>query len=186
MKNSLLKILSLAFLTIVALTFTSCDPEPCDKIECNEEHGICITDSCECDPGYGGSDCSILLSSAYIGNLNVVEFCDTYDNGNTSLEYMSVARVSPLGDEYFELTNLYDHFENPALTGEDTRVQIQVSENGLTLLDQEFPTIPDYRVSGTGTVLSGTSFTLEYTLIDTSLTLGNQVVDYCTGTYTFQ
>lgn len=186
MKLNLIKLLSLSFLVIAGLTFTSCDPDPCKDVVCDADHGICLDGTCDCDPGYSGSDCAILLRSAYVGTYNAVEVCTS--DPSFSDNYTSEVKTSADGDQYMIITNLYNHFSAAApgaYQPEDTQVKVLVSDAGIEIPEQFWTAagLESYKVSGTGSVLSGTEFSINFTLTDTDAGGGT---DECSVTYTLQ
>lgn len=158
--------------------------DPCHNITCTT-NGVCLNGLCNCDPGYGGTDCSILLRSGYIGIYDAIEVCTS--DPTFSDNYVAEVKVSSNGPQYMIITNLYNHFSSAApgvYQPEDTQVEVTVSASGLDIPLQYWtaPGLEDFRVSGTGSVLSGTVFSIDFTLEDTSLGF----TDNCVVTYTLQ
>jgi len=185
MKLNLLKLLSLSILLFAGLTFTSCDPDPCKDVVCDADHGICLDGTCDCDPGYSGSDCAILLRSAYIGTYNAVEVCSSLPNFDDN--YIADVKTSAEGAQYIIITNLYNHFSavTSAYQPTDTQVKAIVSDSGIEIPETSWTAsgLEDYRVSGTGSVLTGTSFSINFTLTDVT---DPSNADECAVTYTLQ
>jgi len=186
MKLNFVKLLSLSLLVFAGLTFTSCDPDPCKDVACDPDHGICIEGNCDCDPGYSGLDCAILLRSVYIGTYDAVEVCSSdpsfIDN------YVAEVKTSSDGDQYIIITNIYNHFSSdPSVSyqPEDTQVKAIVSDAGLVIEEQGWSAagLEDWRVSGTGSVITDGEFTINFVLDDITNT---GVEDECSVTYTLQ
>ncbi len=180
MKKNLLKLLTLSIFAITTFTFTSCDPDPCKDVTCAAT-GFCLEGTCTCDDGYSGTDCSILLRSAYIGTYNASEVCDS-DLTFTD-NYTAEVKNSAEGNQYVILTNIYN-FGAQGVSPDDASVRAEVSDSGLIIPTQNLTAtnLTAFQISGTGTVLNGTSFTVTYTILDTS----NNSSDSCTTTYTAQ
>lgn len=155
----------------------------CFSVNCN--NGTCVDGTCECDPGYGG-DCTVILRTAYIDTYNAQEICSS-DPSFTD-NYTAEVKISSSGVQYMYITNLYNHF-NASAPGayqpEDTQVEVIVSTTGIEIPTQYWTAtgLEDFRVSGTGTILNGVSFTISYTLEDTSPGGGS---DNCQVTYELQ
>ncbi len=65
---------SLVILALAALMAWSCR-DACRDTVC--EHGECDDGECVCEPGYGGSDCSVLLRDSFLGEYMARETCGT-------------------------------------------------------------------------------------------------------------
>jgi len=163
--------------------------DPCQSTTCGL-NGVCVNGVCNCDPGYDGTDCSIVLRSAYIGIYNAVEVCSS--DPTFSDNYVAEVKLSSSGAQYMIITNLYNHFSNVApglYQPEDTQVEVIVSTTGITIPAQSWTAsgLEDFEVSGTGSVLVGTIFSINFTLTDTSLLPGDPgYQDDCSVTYTLQ
>ncbi len=186
MKLNLLKLLSLSLLVVAGLTFQSCDPDPCKDVVCDADHGICLDGTCDCDPGYSGSDCAILLRSAYVDTYNAVEVCTSDPSFDDN--YIAEVKTSADGDQYIIITNLYNHFAsdpNANYQPEDTQVKAIVSDAGIEIPEQFWVAqgLETIKVSGTGSVLSGNEFSINFTMVDTD---PNGFSDECSVTYTRQ
>jgi len=189
MKLNLLKLLSLSLLVFAGLTFTSCDPDPCKDVVCGD-NGLCLDGFCDCNPGYSGESCEILLRTAYVGMYDAAEIC-TSDASYTD-NYTAEVKTSSDGFEYIIITNLYNHF-NASSPGtyqpEDTQVKAIVSDSGLEIPETSFTAtgIEAFSVVGTGSSISGTGFTINFTLTNTALSPGDQgYQDECSVTYVAQ
>jgi|GEM_PF-644660 len=164
---------------------TNCtDYDPCFNITCATT-GTCLNGVCDCDPGYTGTDCSIQLISAYTGTYNAGEVCSS-DPSFTDY-YVAEVKTSPTGPQYMYITNLYNHFSatHPGLyQPTDTQVEAVVTTTGITIAPQFWTAagLEDFMVTGTGTVLNGTTFTVSFRLTDTS----SGDFDECVVTYTLQ
>lgn len=156
----------------------------CYNVNCND--GTCVDGSCECDPGYDGGDCTIVLRTAYLGIYNASEVCSS--DPSFSDNYTAEVKFSSSGVQYMYITNLYNHFNGSSpgtYQPDDTRVEVIVSPTGIEIPAQFWTAsgLQDFRVSGTGTLLNGVSFIIDYTLEDTSPGGGT---DVCQVTYTLQ
>lgn len=158
--------------------------DPCYNITCAPT-GVCLNGLCDCDPGYGGVDCGTLIGSGYIGTYNAVEVCAS--DPSFAENYVAEVKVSSDGPQYIIITNLYNHFSGAApgaYQPEDTQVKVTVGPNGLDIPLQYWTAagLQNFRVSGIGSVLTGTGFTIDYFLEDTS----SGASDNCMVTYTLQ
>lgn len=164
---------------------TNCENyDPCFSITCGP-NGTCLNGVCNCDPGYGGPDCDIPLTTNYFGAYNASESCSSAPSFIDN--YTAEVKASTLGNQYMIITNLYSHFSasNPGIyQPEDTQVFATVSSSGLDIPTQTWsaPGLENYEVSGTGTVLTGYTFEISFTLRD----VVNNYTDNCTVTYVYQ
>lgn len=62
--------------------FTCGDDDPCEGIDCGI-YGRCVNGVCECEPGYGGADCSTALmpTSMTVTNSELLSWPATDSNG---------------------------------------------------------------------------------------------------------
>jgi len=101
--------------------------------------------------------------------------------------YVAEVKLSSNGALNMIITNLYNHFSASApgvYQPEDTQVEVLYTATGLDIPLQYWtaPGLQDFRVSGTGSYLSGNTFTINYLLEDTSYNTSDQ----CTVTYVKQ
>lgn len=148
--------LKLLFSTLLCtlLLFTSCNK--CKDVVCI--NGECEKGECICDEGYEADDCSVAAAEKFLGDWEVDEDCDgiiaDYDVSITKVSAGRI-RISNFGD----------------VSGDE--IEAKAEGNKFTFNDQ----ISQISVAGTGTLVSGSTINLSYTV---SL-LGFQVYN-CTAT----
>ncbi|MBL7767036.1 MAG: calcium-binding EGF-like domain-containing protein [Chitinophagaceae bacterium] len=151
MKN-LKSILVASFLTVGIFSttvFTSCDPDPCQDVICNNG-GTCTDGTCTCKAGYEGTDCSTLSRTKFIGTYTGNETC------TVGTDSYSIQCTTNSDDTKFNIINLYNN--SPQLTA-------------IASADGNSFTIPSQTVgagvtaSGSGAITSN-SITITYTISD--------------------
>jgi len=162
MKNYLLKTLTIAFTALALLTIQSCDTDPCSDVDCGP-NGICFEGICECDSGYDGNNCEIVIRSLFIGTFDATEICDTTPDGEQD-DYVSEITESFDGPEYIVIDNV-----------------VLIEAQGFTS-----GALPNYEIIGGGTYDPATAqITLEYSITDLDEEPDSEYYsDYCTVVYT--
>jgi len=211
MKNYLLKTLAVVITAFVLLTIQSCDPDPCSDIDCGPNatcfDGICIDDDpcadidcgpngtcfdgdCECEPGYDGNSCEIIIRSLFTGTFDAAEVCTIYEDPDN---YVSVITESFEGPEYIVIDNMYN-FSNVMgfnIQPEEAAVLASVSNVGgeyTVLIEKQGFTsgaLPNYEIIGGGVYDPATAqITLDYSITDLDEEPGSEYYsDYCTVVY---
>lgn len=187
MKNNLIKSLIMAIATFGIFMVQSCDIDSCADVDCG--NGTCFEGACECDAGYDGTNCNIVIRSLFTGIYNVQEFCDT----DLSFEdnYTSTINESFNGIQYITISNIYNFASDYNLQPEDATVIATVSNWGgeytLLIENQTFTSsnLVDFEVAGFGTYDPATSIIrLNYSITDTSLDpTDERYIDNCEQTY---
>ena len=165
MKN-LLKALS--FAAVVGLFATSCTPDPCKDVVCNNG-GTCVDGSCVCATGYEGTNCDTEVRTKAIGTWTVADSCS--NSGTAS--YTVTVVTSTGGISEVKITNFWGTFTN--------QVVATVSGSTVTIARQQ-PDNDNFYVEGTGTV-SGNTITWSYTISDETVPTAI-VSDVCSSTWT--
>lgn len=156
-----------AFLTIGAftmVTFTSCDPDACKDVVCNNG-GTCVNGNCDCLTGYEGSNCSTVSAASLPGTYTGTESCQPPLSSSSS--WSSTLTQSSNDETKVVISNFGDSGTN--VTG-------QVNKNAITL---DATAIGSYTVTGTGTI-NGNVITINYDLS------GGVTPRSCTMTLTLQ
>lgn len=192
MKNYLLKTLAIAITAFALLTIQSCDTDPCSDVDCGS-NGTCFDGICECDPGYDGTNCNIVIRSLFTGTFDATEICDTTPDGEQD-DYVSVITESFDGPEYIVIDNIYNFSNDPYfnIQPEEAAVLASVSSTGgeyvVLIEEQNFTSgaLPNYEIIGSGTYDPATAqITLEYSITDLDEEPDSEYYsDYCTVVYT--
>ncbi|MBL7774086.1 MAG: hypothetical protein JNM95_14575 [Chitinophagaceae bacterium] len=146
-----------SFLAIGALSttfFTSCNPDPCKDVVCNNG-GVCdeITGTCSCPSGYEGASCDTRTKTKYLGTYKgngSNDHSGTYSNwslvvGETDTTNATSATFTLKNDmnvQQFQFTG------NISATG-------AVSLNNITVGNFKY-------YSGTGTIISNNSASIYF------------------------
>jgi len=187
MKNNLIKSLIMAIATLGIFTIQSCDTDPCSDVECG--NGTCFEGICECDAGYDGTDCNIVIRSLFTGVYNVQEFCDSDPSFEDN--YISTINESFNGIQYITINNIYNFASFDDVEPEDATAIATVSNSGgeytLLIENQTFTSsvLADFEVAGFGTYdPSSFAITLNYSITDTSLDPTDEnYIDNCVQIY---
>ncbi len=132
------KILGLIMFAIIATTFTSCNPDPCEKVICNN-NGTCNEGVCSCEAGYEGETCDILSRTKTVSDWNVEE-----DGSLSAADNYDVTITANSNDaKAIYIGNMYNAFSNA--------VNATVNGNVITI-DRQEPDGDGYFVRGTGTI----------------------------------
>jgi len=71
-----IKLLILGIFAFSAMsTFTSCMPDPCETVVC-QNGGTCVEGTCECPDGYEGTNCETATVDKFVGTYTAVEVCN--------------------------------------------------------------------------------------------------------------
>jgi hypothetical protein len=167
MKN-LKSILLAGFLTVgtfATSVFTSCNPDACKDVVC-QNAGTCTDGSCSCPAGYEGTNCEKESKAKFLKNWTS---SDIEAGTSTPIPYSCVI-ASGAGLTNVVIGNTFsDGFFTNSVTG-------TVNGNTITITMQE-PDSDGYKVSGTGTY-ANSSISWSYTLTDPT----NATINY-TGTW---
>jgi hypothetical protein len=148
MKN-LKSILLASFLTIGAFSttiFTSCDPDACKDVVC-QNGGTCTDGLCACPTGYEGTNCETLSRTKFLGVFTGAETC-TVGSDN-----YSITCTANSDDTKFKIQNLYNDNSLTAIasaSGNAFTIPSQTVASGVTAL-------------GSGTI-TGNTITITYTV----------------------
>ncbi|MEZ5046178.1 MAG: hypothetical protein R2831_04230 [Chitinophagaceae bacterium] len=149
MKN-LKSILFSAVLTIgtfAAITFVSCNPDPCKDVVC-ANGGVCVDGGCNCETGYEGTLCDVLSRTKFLGVFSGNETCtvgtDTY----------AITCTANSDDTKFNISNVY----NQSLTA-----IANADGNSFTIPSQTVGS--NITASGSGSI-TGNTITVTYTISD--------------------
>ena len=158
----------LFFILLVAGTFfmPACNKDACKDVNCGA-NGICIDGTCECDPGYEGTNCEIESRAKFLGTWTANDNCTS--SGTPS--YIVTISTSTTNAQSVRIANFWDAFQNAVnatITGNTINIPLQEPDND------------DFTVSGSGTI-NGNTITLTYTVTDTSVGGGT---DNCSSTWT--
>lgn len=55
------------FALATAVTFTSCEKDPCTELDCKNE-GVCADGYCQCPAGFEGAECELTSASKFVGS----------------------------------------------------------------------------------------------------------------------
>ena len=127
------------FTTFGAVTFTSCNPDECKDVICNNGGSCNSTDgSCTCATGYEGAACETEMRK---------KFMDTWtasdkEVGGSDLPTYNSSIVAGSGVTEVKISNFSDYFVNDVIA--------TVSGSSITIASQD-PDNDLYRVEGTGT-----------------------------------
>jgi hypothetical protein len=147
MKN-LKSILLASFLTIGAFSttiFTSCDPDACKDVVC-QNGGTCTDGLCACPTGYEGTNCETLSRTKFLGVFTGAETC-TVGSDN-----YSITCTANSDDTKFNIQNLY----NDNLTA-----IASASGNAFTIPSQTVAS--GVTAVGSG-IITGNTITITYTV----------------------
>jgi len=191
MRNNFLKSFIIAIATLGMFTIQSCDTDPCADVDCGI-NGTCFEGICDCDAGYDGTDCNIVIRSLFTGVYDVKKFCDT--DPTFEDKYTSTISESFDGIQYITISNIYNFSSFTNVQPEDATVLASVSNSGgeytLLIENQTFTSdiLSDFEVAGFGTYDPGTSIiTINYSITDTSLPPTDEdYIDNCAQTFELQ
>lgn len=152
MKNELFLLLAL-----VMLCLPSCQNDPCDLVECQNE-GVCESGTCDCLLGYGGDLCEIFIREQVIGGFEITSDCL---DGSSATDNWSVFASSSSLDAI-----LINNFH---ATGLDVNATVTAS-NTIEIAEQPASnSLGIYTVSGSGIIEEDGVFTMEYTITNEGL-----------------
>ena len=142
------------------VTQTACNTDKCKDKDCG--NGICLEDgACECDPGWeydANGECKVASTDKFVGTWKVTEVC----TGDPMQFVYDVAITKGATASDIQISNFFDSFTT-------SKVNATVSGNVVTIPVQK-PANGDLQVSGTGTLNTATTMTLDYTITDLSVT----------------
>lgn len=150
------RFLGLLLLVIGLISVQSCSEDECKDVNCN--NGVCVDGTCDCEAGYGGSDCTILLRDAYLGSWKGTD-CEEEESNLTVTA----------GD-----TNDIIKLQVDGVSV-DGKI---ISANSVKVEKQSIPTfLGDIEVVGNGTLNSNGTFSLTMT-VTSAFASGTCTVDY--------
>ncbi len=160
---SVLLVLTLA----IAGVYTSCTPDPCKDVVCNND-GTCVDGTCSCATGYEGTDCSTLSRAKVIG------VWDVANNSCAGSGGWQVTIGAGSGDLDLTLAN-FSH-----LTCLGAGITVNATMTGENTFDIPSQTLcsGNITISGSGTFNSATSMTITYTYNATGVGAGTCSEDY--------
>lgn len=157
------------FATAIVFFYSSCTTDPCKDVVCLND-GVCNTGTCDCAPGYEGTDCSTVSRDKFIGNFLVNDQCSS--SGTSSYNVTIAASSTDVTKAL--ISNVWGTFANTVVA--------TIDGSTMTIALQE-PDNDGFTVSGSGTINGATGvITITYTVTDTST--GN--TDSCNSIWTKQ
>ncbi len=140
MKNLLQK--SSFFIAILIMTALACsDPDPCEEVNCGA-NGTCVEGTCECDPGYIGTNCETEEIAKFIGYWKSTDYtCGA--PGGTSVNF-DIQRGAGLKDLLITFEGGSDLLLNATYEGNTITIpfqEIASSYEGTMVLNMDVLTI---------------------------------------------
>ena len=119
-----------------AVTYTSCNNDPCKAIVC-AYGGTCTDGDCLCPSGYEGTHCEIVTRKKYEGVWTVFE-----DGTSTNPAQYEIKIVNGQGNTDMIISNFYNRFPG-------NQVNIRVKGDSLFIPQQ---TVNNYTIEGYGSL----------------------------------
>jgi hypothetical protein len=92
------------FVVLSLLAISACEKKSCKNVVC-ASYQTCNAGQCLCQNGYEGDTCSVLSSTKYIGDWQVVENCSP-DPPNFAVYYTNI-RATIMGSTYYAPNVIY-------------------------------------------------------------------------------
>jgi hypothetical protein len=161
--NQIKKVLLTAIATVgvFSATFTSCTPDPCKDVICNNG-GSCLDGACQCASGFEGTNCETSSRAKFIGNYTVLDTAQAVASYSCTITASSTDPTKVI-------------ISNPAnlnLIGTNTSVTGTVSGNTLTIAKQAVVGTAAIEYSATATILATNLATVNYTVFSGGVSVG--------------
>jgi hypothetical protein len=117
-----------------AVTYTSCNNDPCKAIIC-AYGGTCTEGDCICPSGYEGTHCEVVTRDKYEGVWTVFE-----DGSSTMAAQYEVKIIKGSGNTDMIISNFYNRFPG-------AQVNVRVKGDSLFIPQQ---TVDNYTIEGAG------------------------------------
>ncbi|MBS1781815.1 MAG: calcium-binding EGF-like domain-containing protein [Bacteroidetes bacterium] len=149
-----------------AVTYTACTKDACKDVVC-KNGGTCVSGSCVCPTGFQGTNCQ---TKSFFGSWKGSDQCTsgTYNNITVTLAPGSTDSTSVI-------------VTNPGGFGASVTVNGTLSSDAKTIAISNQSVGGGRNMTGTMSLVSATSFNINYTVTPTSGTADN-----CNGSYTKQ